>query len=53
MVSLAGVALPIVGVIITTIALYEVIVIHWGWGVPFVFIGVICLVSAFVISLLQ
>lgn len=51
MVSLAGVAFLIAGLIISAIALYAVFSIHWAWGVPFVFVGVICLLFAFVITL--
>lgn len=53
MVSLAGVVFLIVGMIITVIASYAVISIHWGWGMPFVIIGVTCLVIGLVTPLLQ
>jgi sugar phosphate permease len=53
LVSLAGVAFLIAGVIITAIALYAVLSTHWAWGVPFVFIGVMCLIIGLVIPLLQ
>jgi predicted MFS family arabinose efflux permease len=53
LVSLAGVVFLITGVIITAVALYAVISSHWGWGVPFVFIGVTCLIFGLVIPLLR
>ncbi len=53
LVSLAGVAFLIAGMIITALASYAVLSIHWGWGVPFVIIGLTCIVIGFVIPLLQ
>jgi len=53
LVALAGVAFIIAGVIITAIASYSVMSIHWAWGVPFVFVGVICLIFGLVIPLQQ
>jgi hypothetical protein len=53
LVSLAGVAFLLAGVIITALASYSVTSLHWGWGIPFVIIGVTCLVIGLVIPLLQ
>jgi uncharacterized membrane protein HdeD (DUF308 family) len=53
LVVLAGVTFIIAGVIITAIASYSVMSIHWAWGVPFVFVGAICLVFGLVIPLQQ